>query len=61
MPFYYYKMKSFCYLNQIHKESANDLCFMKGHLLKNHNDKMIDKDAKLFASLRCAYLKKHSQ
>jgi hypothetical protein len=30
---------------------------MKGHLLKNYNDKMIDKDAKLFASLRCAYLK----
>ena len=39
------------------KENAIDLCFMKGHLLKQHKDKMIDKDRKLVASLRYIDLK----
>lgn len=57
LPFYYYNKKPFCYLNPIKKENAIDLCFMKGHLLKNHKDKMIDKDRKLVASLRYTDLK----
>ncbi len=56
MPFYYYKKKPLCYLNPIKKEKAIDLCFMKGHLLKKHKDKMIDKDRQLVASLRYADL-----
>lgn len=57
LPFYYYKKKPFCYLNVLKKENAIDLCFMKGHLLKRHKDKMIDKDRKLVASLRYVNLK----
>jgi hypothetical protein len=57
MPFYYYNKKPFCYLNVLKKENAIDLCFMKGHLLKRHKDKMIDKDRKLVTSLRYVNLK----
>lgn len=57
LPFYYYKKKPYCYLNMLKKENAIDLCFMKGHLLTKHRDKMIDKDRKLVASLRYNNLK----
>jgi hypothetical protein len=55
--FDYYKKKSFCYLNPIKKENAIDLCFKKGHNLKNHKAKIIDKDKKLVVSLCYADLK----
>ncbi len=57
LPFYYYKKKPFCFLNTIKKGNAIDLCFMKGHLLKKHKDKLIDENRKIVASLRYNDLK----
>jgi len=57
LPFYYYKNKPFCYLNVIKKETAIDLCFMKGHLLKKHRNIMIDEKRKIVTSLRYNDLK----
>ena len=58
LPFYYYKKKPFCFLNTIKKGNEIDLCFMNGHLLKNHRDVLIDEKRKIVASLRYNDLKK---
>jgi hypothetical protein len=56
LPFYYYKKKPFCFINSIKKGSQIDLCFMNGHLLKNHTDILISENRKIVTSLRYSNL-----
>lgn len=52
IPFYYYKGKPFCYFNASHKKQFVDVGFVKGTLIKAHQEYQITEKRKKMMSLR---------
>ncbi|WP_044403452.1 DUF1801 domain-containing protein [Lacinutrix sp. Hel_I_90] len=52
LPFYYYKGKPFCYFNASHKKEFVDVGFVKGTLIKKHQEYQITEKRKKMMSLR---------